>query len=243
MNKLDLKNGQNFITSKNNINQIINNIQIYENDIFIEIGMGKGHFTRLLSKKCKKVFAIEIDKDLVRIASEKLYLFQNLTIVENDILKYNFPKDINYKIFGNIPYNLSTQIVKKAVFDSNASDIYLIVEKGFAKRLMDLRRTLGLLLILEVQVEILKEIPRHYFHPIPNVDSVLIHLKRTSNPFSKKDFELYSFFVSKWVNKEYSKLFTKNQLRMALKYANVKNIEYLTAVQFLSIFNSYKLFK
>lgn len=107
---------------------------------------------------------------------------------------------------------------------------------------MDTSRTLGLLLISEVQIEIVKDIPKHYFHPMPNVSSAFVHLKRNSNSFTKNDFKLYAYFVNNWVNREYFKLFTKNQFRMALKYANVKNINNLTREQIFSIFNNYKLF-
>lgn len=64
MNKLNLKFGKNFITSKNIIIQIINIMKINKNDNFIEIGFGKGHFTEEIAKKCKSISAIEIDRDL-----------------------------------------------------------------------------------------------------------------------------------------------------------------------------------
>src|SRR5699024_12474535 len=76
---------------------------------------------------------------------------------------------------------------------------YLIVEKGFAKRLKNLQRALGLLLAVELDIKIIKNLPRSYFHPTPKVDSVLIVLKRHHPLIAKKDYPLYKKFVYKWV--------------------------------------------
>lgn len=103
---------------------------------------------------------------------------ENIKVIQTDILKFSFPKHINYKIFGNIPYNISTDIVKKIAFESNSKYSYLIVENGFAKRLQNTKRALGLLLMVELDIRVLKKVPRAYFHPKPNVDSVLIVLER-----------------------------------------------------------------
>ncbi|MCU1872688.1 rRNA adenine N-6-methyltransferase family protein, partial [Enterococcus faecium] len=105
------------------------------------------------------------------------------------------------------------------------------------------KRALGLLLMVELDIRVLKKVPRAYFHPKPNVDSVLIVLERHQPLILKKDYKEYQSFVYKWVNREYRVLFTKNQFRQALKHANVTNINKLSKEQFLSIFNSYKLFQ
>ncbi|HJF23209.1 MAG TPA: hypothetical protein K8U93_13810, partial [Mammaliicoccus lentus] len=81
-----------------------------------------------------------------------------------------------------------------------------------------------------------------YFHPKPKVESALILLKKHKPLISAKDEKIYQFFVYKWVNKEYKKLFTKNQFKKALKNANVQNLNKISKQQFISIFYSYKLF-
>ena len=116
------------------------------------------------------------------------------------------------------------------------------MEEGFAKRLRNLNRTLGLTLMLEVDIKIIKKVPRTFFNPQPKVYSVLIVLKRHKPLISRKDYKKYQYFVSKWVNKEYRVLFTKNQFSQALKHAKAKSAENLSKEQFISIFNSYKLF-
>src|SRR5699024_12477732 len=91
----------------------------------------------------------------------------------NDILQFKFPKNQSYKLFGNITYNISTDIIRKVVFETLADERYLIVEYGFAKRLLNTKRSLALLLMAEVDISILSMVPREYFHPKPKVNSSL----------------------------------------------------------------------
>lgn len=224
MNKVNIKDSQNFITSKYHIEKIMNCISLDEKDDIFEIGAGKGHFTAELVKRCNFVTAIEIDSKLCEVTRNKLLNYPNYQIVNDDILKFTFPSHNPYKIFGSIPYNISTNIIRKIVFESSATISYLIVEYGFAKRLLDTNRSLALLLMAEVDISILAKIPRYYFHPKPKVDSALIVLKRKPAKMAFKERKKYETFVMKWVNKEYEKLFTKNQFNKALKHARIYDI-------------------
>lgn len=220
MNKVNIKDSQNFITSKYHIEKIMNCISLDEKDNIFEIGAGKGHFTAELVKRCNFVTAIEIDSKLCEVTRNKLLNYPNYQIVNDDILKFTFPSHNPYKIFGSIPYNISTNIIRKIVFESSATISYLIVEYGFAKRLLDTNRSLALLL----------------------VDSALIVLKRKPAKMAFKERKKYETFVMKWVNKEYEKLFTKNQFNKALKHARIYDINNISFEQFVSLFNSYKIF-
>jgi 23S rRNA (adenine-N6)-dimethyltransferase len=242
MNQKNPKDTQNFITSKKHVKEILNHTDISKQDNVIEIGSGKGHFTKELVKISRSVTAVEMDKGLCQMTKKAVRPSENINVIQTDILKFSFPKHADYKIYGNIPYNISTAIAKKITFASRAKYSYLIVERGFAKRLQNLQRALGLLLMVEMDIKILKKVPRSYFHPQPSVDSVLIVLERHQPLIPKKDYKKYQSFVYKWVNREYQALFTKNQFRQALKHAKVNDINNLSKEQFLSIFNSYKLF-
>lgn len=242
MNEKNFKVSQNFITSKYCINKIMKYIHLSEKDYVFEIGAGKGHFTLQLVQKCNFVTAIEIDKKLCDITHHKLENYANYEIINADILQFQFPRQKSYKIFGNIPYNISTSIVRKIVFDSSATISYLIVEYGFAKRLFNTNRSLALLLILEVDISILSKIPKDYFHPKPKVDSALIMFIRKPMTMSAKERQIYDNFVLKWINKQYHQLFTKNQFYRALKHARITDIRNVDMDQFQSLFQSYKLF-
>ena len=183
-----------------------------------------------------------LTRHLFNLSSEKLKLNTRVTLIHQDILQFQFPNKQRYKIVGSIPYHLSTQIIKKVVFESHASDIYLIVEEGFYKRTLDIHRTLGLLLHTQVSIQQLLKLPAECFHPKPKVNSVLIKLTRHTTDVPDKYWKLYTYFVSKWVNREYRQLFTKNQFHQAMKHAKVNNLSTVTYEQVLSIFNSYLLF-
>ncbi len=191
MNKKDIKNSQNFITSKFHINKIMMNVDLNTDDNVFEIGSGKGHFTLELAQRCSYVTAIEIDPQLCKRTQVKLADQVNFQVINKDILQFKFPKNKAYKIFGSIPYNISSNIIRKIVFESEASVSYLIVEYGFAKRLLNTKRLLALLLMPEVDISILNTIPKDYFHPKPRVDSSLIILKRhPSKIHQKKGFNM-----------------------------------------------------
>src|SRR5699024_12207164 len=88
-------------------------------------------------------------------------------------------------------YNISTDIIRKVVFESIADESYLIVEYGFAKRLLNTKRSLALLLMAEVDISILSMVPREYFHPKPKVNSSLIRLNRKKSRIWYKDKQKY----------------------------------------------------
>lgn len=242
MDKKNLKETQNFVTSKRVCKEILRYTNINRDDHVIEIGSGKGHFTDELLKISDFVTTIEIDNKLYKRTKDVVSNFKNVKVINQDILKFNFHKTKDEKFFGNIPFNISTEIVKKITFESQSKYSYLIVEYGFAKRTLDKQRALGLLLMLEVDIKIIKKISRVSFHPQPKADTVLILLERHPPLISKKDYKIYKDFVYRWVNKEYRYIFTNNQLKKALEHAKINDLNKITKEQFISIFNSYKLF-
>ncbi|MGH2245703.1 rRNA adenine N-6-methyltransferase family protein, partial [Enterococcus faecalis] len=77
---------------------------INKQDNVIEIGSGKRHFTKELVKMSRWVDSIEIDDDLCQVTQKVVKPFQNIKVIHTDIVKFNFPKKKDYKIFGNIPF-------------------------------------------------------------------------------------------------------------------------------------------
>src|SRR5699024_11801898 len=102
-------------------------------------------------------------------------------------------------------------------------------------------RSAALSLIADVDISILSVVPREYFHPKPKVNSSLIRLNRKKSTISYKDKQKYNYFVMKWVNKEYKKIFTKHQFNKSLRHAGIDDLNNISFEQFLSLFNSYKL--
>src|SRR5699024_2295183 len=163
------------------------------------------HFTLELVQRCNFVTAIEIDHKLCKTTENKLVNHDNFQVLNKDILQFKFPKNQSYKIFGNIPYNISTDIIRKVVFESIADESYLILLYGFAKELLDTKQTLALLLMAEVDISRLSTVPRGYFRPKQKVNSSLIRLNRKKSRISSKGKQTYHYFVMKWVNQEYKK--------------------------------------
>ncbi|PKY87336.1 23S ribosomal RNA methyltransferase Erm [Falseniella ignava] len=242
MKRQQIKYTQNFITAKEDIEGILSLTNISQNDLLYEIGSGKGHFTKELCKICKEVTAIEIDTKMCEATRKRVGNQNNLNIINENVLSYNFPHDKDYKIYGNIPYNISTDLVKKIAYETSASDSFLIVEEGFAKRLLDMNRALALILRKDLEISIVKNIPRTIFHPRPCVDSSLIRMKRLNNYMTSRDRQIYEDFVYSWVNKDYRKLFTKNQIRRVKQNVKINDFSQVTLEQFDSIFESYQLF-
>src|SRR5699024_11037963 len=141
----------------------------------------------------------------------------------------------SYKIFGNIPYNISTDIIRKVVFESIADESYLFVVYGFAKRLLNTKRSLALLLMAEVDISILSMVPREYFHTKSKVNSSLIRLNRIKSTISYKDKHKYNYLVMKCVNKEYKKIFIKYQFNKSLKPAGIDDLNNISFEQLLSL--------
>ena len=122
--------GQNFLTDKNIIDNIIEASNIGENDLVIEIGPGIGVITKEAAAKAGSVIAVEIDKNLIPILQETLADETNVKIINRDILKTdltavieeekkNFPQMESVRIIGNLPYYITTPILFK-IFESGA---------------------------------------------------------------------------------------------------------------------------
>src|SRR5699024_4539924 len=160
--------------------------------------------------------------------------------LKQDELQFKFPKNQPYKMLRRIPFNISTGIIRMVDIVSLADESYLLVEYGFDKAFLNTWSQLGLLFMGEFDLCMLHLVPRAYLHTKPKVNSSLIRINRKKSRISYKDKQKYNYFVMKWVNKEYKKIFTKNQFNKSLKHAGIDDLNNISFEQFLSLFNSYK---
>ena len=181
--------GQNFLIDDNVIDKILNGARLSEGDKVIEVGPGIGTLTREMGKVADKVVAIEIDKTLIPILSETLDEFDNIEVVNQDILKVNIQELVNEKLSGgpvklvaNLPYYITTPIVMKFLEeDIPVTDIVVMVQKEVADRMNAGPGTkdygaLSVAVQYYCDTEIVAKAPRHMFIPQPNVDSTVIGL-------------------------------------------------------------------
>ena len=210
---------QNFLRSPKLVHWMVGLSTIGSSDTVYEIGPGNGIITAALASVARQVIAIEKDPELVRSLRERFRLLDNVQIVERDFLHYSFrtrpstaaPSLVieeqthtpEYKIFASIPYNITAQILRKILYErSNLSEGYLILQKEAAKKFSGLpRETLVSILAKPFfEFQILYQLRRRDFWPVPNVDSVLLSIKRRTRPLiemhdvdSYRDFVQYGF--------------------------------------------------
>lgn len=170
---------QNFLTSRRLLERIVRKSTITKTDIVIEIGTGKGHLTEVLCQRAKFVYTVEIDRKLLERARDRLKHADNVKLICRDFMQYALPRRGDYKVFANIPYYMTTKIVKKLTEDAHPpSELWLVMEKGAAKRFMGVSGETkdSLRLKRKWKLEIVYYFSREDFHPKPSVDSVLLHM-------------------------------------------------------------------
>lgn len=180
------KLGQHFLIDKNIIRKIINAFSPSENDLIVEIGPGKGILTDELVKHSKNLILVEIDNQLVADLQTK---FPELKIINKDILECNFSTDFfesKYRIIGNLPYYITSQILFK-IFDNknNIIDAVIMIQKEVAERLVakPSSKEYGILSVFTQfysDVEILFNVSKNVFYPKPEVDSSIVRLNLKS---------------------------------------------------------------
>ncbi|MDR2606063.1 MAG: rRNA adenine N(6)-methyltransferase family protein, partial [Oscillospiraceae bacterium] len=197
--KAAIRLAQNFLTSSAVINRIIRLSSLSKNDTVVEIGSGKGHITGRLIERCGYVYAVEYDRNLYAKLEYKFGGAGNIKLLNLDFLEFNLPK-APYKVFANIPFNLTTEIVRKLNNPRNApAEAWLVMEKGAAKRFMGkpFESVMSLLIKPFFDTEIVYHFCRNDFHPAPSVECVLFHLKQKEIPDIKpSEVQSYSRFVN-----------------------------------------------
>jgi len=219
--------GQNFLTDKNIIEQIINLVDI-ENKIILEIGPGTGNLTSfLLKKKPKKFFVIEKDNELSSLLKKKFN--DKITVINDDILNCNEESISKEKliVFGNLPYNISTEILCKWIVNLNNDKIWfthliLMFQKEVADRIISSFNSsnygrLSILANWKLDIKKIIDIKPSSFYPKPKVDSSLLFFSPKKKFFkikNAKNLEMITkiFFNHrrKMIKKPYNQLFPGN---------------------------------
>lgn len=236
---------QNYLTSAKTIRRLLRLTTLTGDDQVIEIGAGKGHITRELVKVCRRVVAYEIDGGL----AGRLRLCpgpEGLDLRQGDFLRATLPRSEPYKVFSNIPFCITTQIVRKlAGADNPPQAAWLVMEKGAAKRFTGKPRETVASLALKpfFEVETVYYFSRQDFHPMPRVDVVLLQLLR-KNPYDIPASQrgAFSRFVEDCLSRGPEHRLTKKQISTALRLAGLppaRPPEEMLYVQWLCLFRCY----
>lgn len=177
---------QHFLRSPRLVKELVGHTTLKPTDTVYDIGAGSGVVASVLAVRCKMVVAIEVEPRTAERLRSNMEKYQNVTVYEGSFLDMDLPSN-PYKVFANIPFHLSSQIVRKLTESPNSPDaIYLIVQKQFANKLLpDSNRftgQLGMMIGPLFSVRIRKRLQRTDFWPHPNVDTVFLELLRRPEP-------------------------------------------------------------
>ena len=230
--------GQNFLIDKNTINKIIHVINPSNNDTILEIGPGHGALTKELLSLSKKVYAVEIDPMLCTQLNNQ---YKQLKLFNDDILKWN-EGDIQFdKIVGNIPYNISSQIIFKFL-NKNWSMMVLMLQKELAKRIVSKEGSkeygrISVMAQIFCDISYMFDISRNVFHPKPKIDSGILLFKRKK---TSVDINKFSIFIKEAFKQRRKKL--KNNLKNSCSAKLIENHankrpEEISPKEYLNLFN------
>ncbi len=200
--------GQNFLVNESIALEIIDGACIGENDIVLEIGPGVGSLTRYLLPRANKVVAVELDKNAIPILRENTKEFDNLEIVNADILKVDlneiFKEDKKIKVVANLPYYITSPILMYLLEnDFGMESITVMVQKEVGMRILASpgTKSYGILTLAVkyfAEASLVTNVGKENFFPIPKVDSVVIKLfLNDKNKFLDKDLEIKFFQLIK----------------------------------------------
>lgn len=178
--------GQNFLHDKNIIDKIINFINPKKKDTLIEIGPGLAALTKPICHFVDKLFVIELDKDII-ILLKKFHFYKKLIVFNMNVMHFNFQKlfiqeNNILRIFGNIPYNISVQLILYLIqFQKYILDINFMIQKEVADRLIakpgnKLYGRLSIITQCYYDINIGFNIFSKSFFPIPKVNSSFIKM-------------------------------------------------------------------
>lgn len=169
---------QYFLRNPGFVAQLVRKTSITRDDVVYDIGAGSGVIASALAARAGRVIAVEYEAGAAAKLRDNMARLANVSVVEGDFLTMDLPSG-KYKVFSNIPFHLSSQIVRRLTEAGNPPEaIYLIVQKQFAKKLVQsdshFTGALGMMVGPLYEVKIIRELRRTDYWPHPNVDTVLL---------------------------------------------------------------------
>jgi 16S rRNA (adenine1518-N6/adenine1519-N6)-dimethyltransferase len=192
--------GQNFLVDPSGLNKVLEAAQLSPQETVLEIGAGLGGLTYLLAQQARQVVAVELDARLMPPLREALAGFDNVALIQGDILTLQPDAVIeaeNYAVVANIPYYITSALIRHLLeAEHKPTRMVLTVQQEVAERILARDGKLSLL-ALSVQVygrpELKAHIPAGCFYPAPDVDSAVLAIELYSQPLIPAE-ELNLFF-------------------------------------------------
>ena len=242
--------GQNFLIDENILNIITELGNINNEDLVLEVGPGTGNLTqKILEKKPKNFTVIEKDKKLVDFLKKKFN--KKIDIINEDMLKFSYEKNLNKRIivFGNLPYNISTQILSKWIkikkLENFCKKFVLMFQKEVADRIIakDNSKNYGRLSIIsnwKMNVKKIMDIDPNSFKPIPKVKSSILTFEPKKNYYKIQDGKNLEHITNVFFNqrrkmikkpmkvlfKDFEEISKELSLDLNLRPQNLSNLTY-----------------
>ncbi|GCF09247.1 ribosomal RNA small subunit methyltransferase A [Dictyobacter arantiisoli] len=175
--------GQNFLIDRSILQQIIDAAAITPEDTLLEVGAGTGVLTRELAQRAKRVVAVEIERDMLRLLAETTHEYSNVELIARDLLYFN-PLEVfgetAYKLVANLPYYITAPTFRHFLENTNPPQLLVVmVQWEVAQRIVaepgDLS-LLGISVQFYGQPEIIARVPARSFYPAPKVDSAILRI-------------------------------------------------------------------
>lgn len=235
---------QYFLRSPRLVKELVGHGSITKNDIVYDIGAGSGVISAALAERSKSVIAIEPEPRMAGKLKTNMERYANVSVYEGDFLTMPLPKT-PYKVFSNIPFHLSSPIVRRITeADNPPAATYVIVQKQFANKLLPdyegFTSQLGMLIGPWFAVRIRKRLQRTDFWPHPNVDTVLLEIIPRTTPLVDKSHrdDYYRFTVDCFSD---PKKFAKMPLSTTRLSDNIKPSQ-LKLTQWVALFDAQSIY-
>ena len=172
--------GQNFLIDKNVLKKIIEAADIKPDDVILEVGPGLGTLTGALAEKAGRVVAVEKDETMINILKETLRGFNNVEVIQGDILEIKNPIQNKYKIIANIPYYLTSPLIRRFLeIENPPQEMVLMLQKEVAQRICSVPPNMSLLAVsvqFYANPKIVSHVSKNCFWPAPKIDSAIIKI-------------------------------------------------------------------
>lgn len=251
------KLGQNFLFDEQSLQTIAQDVT--EEDTVIEIGPGLGTLTAILAEKANKVIAIELDGNMVNILKKRFKLYNNVQIIQDDILNVDIDKIApKAKVVANLPYYITTSIITKLI-KTNIKEITILIQKEVAERICAEPGTkkagaITYFVRYYADSKIIANVPKEYFIPSPEVESSIVKIiKKDKKAVEINNENLFFEIIKinftqrrKTILNSLSSIIDKEVLKNILKECKInENVrgENLSIDQFAMIANKYEELK
>jgi 16S rRNA (adenine1518-N6/adenine1519-N6)-dimethyltransferase len=245
--------GQSFLISNKIADKLVEALELKPTDNVLEIGAGFGVLTTRIAERAHKVIAVELDERLIPFLQENVKTHNNVEIINQDILKLDWQKLGNIKIIGNIPYNISSEILKILLDNINIwNTVVLTMQRELTNKLNTSPGksdycAMTVLFDFYTERKKLFSIPASQFRPSPKITSVAIVIKkRSSHLFADINFDIFSKVVQasfkqprKTISNNLSIFLDINKSRLV----GIKNLNLNQRAETFSVYQFYQLAK